>query len=202
MTSTRSLVANSPRLSWAKSPDAPVSGATFILWRDSDRRFLLVAAVLAMLLGVAVSVLWVAFGTARVNGMSMEPTLQDRDLVLITRGYETPANGDVVAATVPDERGRPVGVLKRVIALPGDTVDAHGDVVSVNGVPVPPLEGEPVAYGRPLRPVLVPPGHVYLLGDRRFRSYDSRVLGPVPGTSIRGEVVAIILPFSRFSIID
>jgi len=179
-----------------------VSRLTFIVWRDSDRRVLVVAAALAIVLGVVVSTLWIVFGTSRVNGMSMRPTLLDRDLVLITRGYDLPTRGDIVSATVPDEHGRPVGILKRVVGLPGDTIDAHGDVVVINGAPLSPSYGEARTYGPRLPQVVVPDGHIYLLGDNRFRSYDSRVLGPVPQTAVRGRVVAIVLPLSRFSIID
>lgn len=163
---------------------------------------LVVAAALAIVLGVVVSTLWIVFGTSRVNGMSMRPTLLDRDLVLITRGYDLPTRGDIVSATVPDEHGRPVGILKRVVGLRGDTIDAHGDVVVINGAPLSPSYGEARTYGPRLPQVVVPDGHIYLLGDNRFRSYDSRILGPVPQTAVRGRVVAIVLPLCRFSIID
>lgn len=202
MTLSRSIRVTSPGRSSATSLDVAVSRSGLIVWRESDRRVLVVAAALAIVLGVVVSALWIVFGTARVNGMSMKPALLDQDLVLITRGYDEPARGDIVSATVPDEHGRPVGILKRVVGLPGDTVDVHGDSVAVNGVPVPPPTGEARTYGPRFPQVVVPDGHVYLLGDNRFRSYDSRILGPVPQTAVRGRVAAIVLPFSRFSIID
>jgi len=134
--------------------------------------------------------------------MTMRPALLGRDLVLITRGYDLPTRGDIVSATVPDEHGRPVGILKRVVGLRGDTIDAHGDVVVINGAPLSPSYGEARTYGPRLPQVVVPDGHIYLLGDNRFRSYDSRILGPVPQTAVRGRVVAIVLPLCRFSIID
>ncbi|MHB1016361.1 MAG: signal peptidase I [Coriobacteriia bacterium] len=173
----------------------------FILWRDSDRRYAVFAGVLAILLGITVSVFYVVFATVRIAGPSMEPALYDQDRVLITKRYDAPARGDIVSATVPDEHGRPVGVIKRVVALAGDTVEVFGDRAYVNGERVPGgPEGEDSGLWIPA--FVVPAEHVYVLGDNRPLSYDSRFVGPVPLEDVRGAVVAVILPLHRFGIID
>lgn len=162
---------------------------------------MVLAAVLAIALGVLVSTLYVVFTTVRVAGPSMEPTLFDEDRVLVTKQYDVAEHGDIVAATLPDEAGRPTGVIKRVVAVAGDTVEMIGDSAYVNGLLVP---GDPVASGSEVRlpPIVVPAEHVYLLGDNRAVSYDSRFVGPVPVANVDGEVVAIIAPIGRFRIID
>ncbi|MHB1135250.1 MAG: signal peptidase I [Coriobacteriia bacterium] len=173
----------------------------FILWRDSDRRYAIIAGVLAVTLGIVVSLLYVLFTTVRITGPSMEPALYDQDRVLITKGYDAPARGDIVSATVPDEHGRPVRVIKRVVALAGDTVEVFGDRAYVNGERVPGgSNGEDKGAWIPA--FIVPEGSVFVLGDNRPLSYDSRLVGPVPLENVRGSAVAVILPLHRFSIID
>lgn len=171
------------------------------MWRESDRRFLVLAAALAIILGVLVSTFYVVFTTTRVSGPSMEPALYHGDRLLLTRSYDDPRRGDIVSATVPDEAGRPTGVIKRVVALPGDTVELVGDSAYVNGAL---SAGSPAGAGEGVRtpPLVVPEGSVYLLGDNRPVSYDSRILGPVSLRSVEGVAVAIIAPIHRFSIMD
>lgn len=178
-----------------------VSVGRFIVWRESDRRFLVLAAALAIVLGVLVSTFYVVFTTTRVSGPSMEPALYHDDRLLLTRSYDDPRRGDIVSATVPDEIGRPTDVIKRVVALPGDTVEIVGDSAYVNGALV---AGSPTDAGAGIRtaPLVVPERSVYLLGDNRPVSYDSRIIGPVPVTSVDGVAVAIIAPLHRFSIMD
>lgn len=191
----------SPVPSLATSSDRRLDEHRFILWRDSDRRYAVFAGVLAIVLGIVVSLFYVVFTTVRIAGPSMEPTLYDQDRVLITKGYDAPERGDILSATVPDEHGRPVGVIKRVVALAGDTVEVFGDRAYVNGERVPGgSNGEDT--GVTIEAFVVPDGSVYVLGDNRPLSYDSRFVGPVPLVDVDGSVVAVILPLHRFSIID
>jgi signal peptidase I len=108
--------------------------------------------------------------------------------------------GDVVVLD------RPPGVasaadelVKRVIGMPGDRIEARDGRVLRNGVPI----SEP--YLRPgcadnaagLAPVTVPSGQIYLLGDNRCHSLDSRGFGPVDMRSVQGRAVAIIWPLDH-----
>ena len=174
----------------------------FIAWREQDRKYVLLVPTLAIVLGLLVGTLYIVFTTIRVDGDSMYPALQHEDRVLLTKRYDRPRRGDIVSVTVTD-RGERVGVLKRVIALAGDEVTVAGDVAYVNGelsaaAPDAITGSGPAVFG----PLVVPEGTVFVLGDNRPISLDSRFVGPVPLSDVNGRVVAVILPVHRFRVID
>lgn len=146
-----------------------------------------------------------------VSGPSMTPTLLDGEYMallsnFISRDYE---QGDIVVATVPTfDDARPI--VKRVIATAGQTVDidfASGEV-RVDGV----LLEEPYINEPTLTdfdsgldyPVTVPEGCVFLMGDNRNHSADSRYapIGCVDTDYILGKVILRIFPFSRIGTIS
>lgn len=138
------------------------------------------------------------YHTTTVDGESMLPTLQPEDRVLVTKSYSQPRRGDVVVVQIPDSRGQPHGLVKRVVAVGGDVVSIVQDVLYLNGrregsanLIVDPLDGANVPEMR------VPEGTVFLLGDNRPVSYDSRFFGPVPVTDVQGKVVAVFAPVTR-----
>lgn len=156
----------------------------------------IVIPLLAWLVAI-VLVFYVFFSSAVVDGRSMTPTLSNGDYLLITRGYEAPRRGDVVVTHV-EEGGRSVELVKRIIAVPGDTVEIRGDVAFVNGINEP-LRGQIIdprfAVSRPK--FVIPEGFVYILGDNRAGSEDSRFLGPVPVAGIKGRAVMVYAPLPR-----
>jgi signal peptidase I len=93
----------------------------------------------------------------------------------------------VVEVPAPDVGGTR-RVIKRVVAVAGDEIASVSDELLIDGQPV----DEPyLAPGTPTTNVVqqeVPAGHVFLLGDNRPNSYDSRIFGPVPATDIMGLV--------------
>lgn len=132
----------------------------------------------------------------------MLPALRDEDRVLVTKGYPTPRRGDIISVTMVDGSER-VGALKRVVALPGDTVAIDGDVAYVNGEPSTVAPDALIGGGgQRTDPLVVPAGMVFALGDNRPVSLDSRHVGPIPLLEVQGKVVAVILPVTRFMIID
>ena len=174
----------------------------FIPFREQDNRLVPLVALLAItLLG-----LWIVFGViynaSVVDGISMMNTLHSGDRLLITRTYSEPTRGDIVSAEVI-VKGRPDRVLKRVAAIAGDTVEVQGDDVWVNGDPA---TWPGVITGSfddfHLGPFVIPEGQVYLLGDNRPESLDSRFIGPVSVSQIRGKAVAIFTPVTRIQRID
>lgn len=177
--------------------------SSFIVWRPRDRRFLPLLIALIVVFASLISVLYVVFSVVRVAGDSMEPALLSGDRVLLTRGYEHPEAGDVVSFTVLSPHGQPERLIKRVVAVPGDTVQVVGDVVYVNGEL---SNAAPTARvgtgGDPRLELAVPPGTVYVLGDNRPVALDSRFFGPVSLASIRGAGVAVIWPPTRAGAID
>ena len=130
--------------------------------------------------------------TVTVTSASMLPTLQPGEVVTVdTRAYasQLPARGDIVAFRLADQSENVF--LKRVIGLPGDVVEEMDGVVSVNGQaldePYADLDHRDGSWA-------VEPGHVFVLGDSRGKSNDSRFteeggMGQVPITSIIGRVV-------------
>lgn len=110
--------------------------------------------------------------------------------------------GDIVVFSEPplDHCAGPQGgdLVKRVIALPGQTVYSSGNSIYVNGrllaepyLPHDDPLGPPVPHASPQHPYRVPPGEFYMLGDNRAISCDSRYWGPIKGSSIIGKVVLV-----------
>jgi signal peptidase I len=165
--------------------------------RLSRRLAVWLVGPLATLLAVLVLVFFVLFDTSTVSGPSMEPTLRDHDYVLLTKGLPDPRRGDVVILRVVNDGVREEWV-KRIVALAGDHVDVTGDVIMVNGAP------EQFAHltltrgaAGPIEHVTVPSGQVYLAGDNRAVSQDSRYVGTFSAGSIVGRVVFIYAPIWR-----
>jgi len=122
----------------------------------------------------------------RVNGHSMEPNLHtDQRLVVEKMSYRLhgPQRGDVVVLRMP-ERG-PELLIKRIIALPGETVEIRDGNVRIDGQMLDELyltRNTNGTYG----PTTLPEGHVFVMGDNRGASNDSRVFGTVPLERIVG----------------
>jgi len=152
--------------------------------------------LLVLFVGV-VLVFYVFFDKGRISGPSMLPTLHDKDMVLLTKGYHDPQRGDIIFTAV-DEQGQAVEIVKRVIGLPGDSVEIRKDNAIVNGVPEP-ARGQYVDpnMGDTIRPYVVPQGYLYVMGDNRPNSEDSRYIGPVPIAGVMGRVMAIYAPITR-----
>ena len=130
--------------------------------------------------------------TVRVPSASMTPALSPGDhLLLDKRDRSSVAVGELVVAADPLGDGL---IVKRVVAVGGDTVGFEDGVLVRNGRPVAEPYTRDVLDGVYYGPDTVPPGAVYLLGDNRFDSVDSREFGPVPVSSVVGHVVARLLP--------
>lgn len=174
----------------------------FILALPSDRRHLPLLAFLGVALVLLVSVFYIANIPIKVDGDSMYPTLHHGDRVLVSRGYDTPQRGDIVSfsAVISGERDT---LMKRVVAIAGDTVEVHGDSILVNGIAE--QGGYPISIGAEtfrVAPLVVPEGHVYVAGDNRPFSLDSRFFGPVSIADIRGEAFYRYSPVTRLGRID
>ena len=155
---------------------------------------------------------------------SMEPQLREHDRVVVSRTayrLHDPNRGDIVVfpspAIVPDEHGFLRGIaddlldtlavgdrgdeelIKRVIGLPGETVEGRDGHVLIDGrVLVEPYLAEGVVTDD-FAPVTVPPDHVWVMGDNRGNSHDSRFddIGPIPIDSIVGRAIALVWPPGR-----
>lgn len=122
----------------------------------------------------------------------MLPALADRDLLLVNRRDRAPARGDIVVFD-PPTRGESI-FIKRVVALPGDTVAIRDGQIRVNGVVVEePYVRARTQYRYPLdgrESATIPAGAIFVLGDNRNNSADSHAFGPVALASVKGMLLA------------
>jgi len=137
---------------------------------------------------------------------SMVPTIDIGDRViaekLTYRFIRDPHRGDVVVFSDPRQL-RPQ-LIKRVIATEGQTVDIRGDAVYVDGkrLSEPYTHGKPTTPGSVATPVRVPPGYLWLMGDNRTNSADSRFIGAQPVSAVRGRAFWTYWPPRAFGALD
>ncbi|HZD60054.1 MAG TPA: signal peptidase I [Anaerolineae bacterium] len=155
----------------------------------------LIAFVLAMGIRTAVAeVRWVPTG-------SMEPTIKPGDrlfTVKLNYYFKEPARGDIVVFNVPPQVKREQNMppfVKRVIGLPGDTVEVRGGKVYVNGKVFNVGTARTPEYDYP--PVKVEDGMLFVLGDNRNHSYDSHEWGLLPEDNVIAKAVLIIWPLDH-----
>lgn len=147
------------------------------------------------------------FRTVGVVGSSMYPTLHNTDRIILTACYDEPQNGDIVVTCQPSKSPEiPDVLVKRIIATEGQTVDIDFEkgVVYVDGAALDePYINEPT-YDREdfVEPVTVPEGYVFVMGDNRNASTDSRDnrVGMIREEYILGEALFRIAPFGQFKI--
>ena len=162
-------------------------------------------AVAALLVALVLVFLFVGRLTV-VDGVSMEPTLRDGDVMVVRSLGYVPEPGDVVVLHKPSEVAEGP-IVKRVIATGGQTVevDYAAGVVRVDGQVLPepyrngPMERPRDPY-RTIEAVTVPEGSLFVLGDNRNESGDSRDwrLGTIDERYVMGQVVWVLAPPGRF----
>ncbi len=137
-----------------------------------------------------------------VVGSSMYPTLEEGDFLLITKHFYQPKYGDIVVLRKEAFKTEPI--VKRVIATAGQTVDIdfQEGVVYVDGTPldepyVNSPTNEPESF---TEPVTVPEGCIFVMGDNRNRSTDSRYekIGCVDIRMILGKAILRVVPLNKF----
>ncbi len=156
-------------------------------------------------------------GTYHIPSISMEPTLLVGDRIVVDRaayrGGRHPKAGDVAIFIFPEDREKLF--IKRVVAVPGDTIEVRRKRLFVNGKEIPDAQAEArldedMRAPRKTRrtrasrddaaPVRLPEGKYFMLGDSRRRSYDSRHFGPVDEADIEGKLAFIYYSRDRHRI--
>lgn len=136
-----------------------------------------------------------------IQGNSMEPTLEDNERLFVlkfTYRFEHVERGDVIVFRYPEDVSR--RFIKRIIGLPGDTVEIRGDTVLINGqVLEEPYLDEDVSRYRKSPKVTVPENCYYVLGDHRSVSSDSRGGWFVPRENIIGKAALRFWPLKKFT---
>ena len=175
-----------PSQSASPAPAAPRKSMGLMLWL----RDLLIASVASIL------IITFLYQPVRVEGTSMLPRLEDRDRLFINKFvYHISAieRGDVVVFRYPRDPEK--SYIKRVIALPGDTLRIDHGHVYVNGN----LLHEPYVPpeyrdNRSQAEMAIPADHYFMMGDHRSISSDSRDFGPVDRSLIYGKAVFVYWP--------
>lgn len=159
---------------------------------------------LLLAIGLAMIIIVFFYQPVKVEGTSMAPLLADQQRIFINKyvyRFGPIQRGDIIVFWYPLERSK--SFIKRVVGLPGETVEIRQGRVYVNDRRleepyVPPRFADAGTYG----PIHVPQDAYYVLGDHRTSSNDSRVFGPVYSRFIYGKAVFAYWPASRFGSIS
>lgn len=140
----------------------------------------------------------------RIENHSMEPSFYEGQFVLVNKvayWFGEPTRGDVVVFHNP--RNTNEDYIKRIIGIPGDTVEVRDQTVFVNGLPLPeefPHRAIPPGeYGGPF---VVGDEQLFVMGDNRPNSSDSRVFGPIDQDLVVGQAWLRIWPLNTFGIVQ
>jgi signal peptidase I len=139
--------------------------------------------------------------TSVVYGKSMEPVLHtDQRLIIekVSYHFEQPQRGNIVVVDVPDSD---IPLIKRVIGLPGETLEIKQNQVYIDGVALtePYLES---SRQHNFGPIPIPDNHLFVMGDNRLVSRDSRAFGAVSLDQIRGRAWVSYWPMQDIGIFD
>ncbi len=148
-----------------------------------------VGAALAYWL-VSIGLVMFVVQPVRFEGTSMMPTYKDGDRLVVEKLSTGVERGDVVVFHYPRDPKK--SFVKRVIGLPGERIEIRDGVVRIDGVAIDEPYVSPQFSSAPSRPIseTIPEGHVFVIGDNRDHSNDSRAWGPLPVELIYGKVVA------------
>jgi signal peptidase I len=158
---------------------------------------------LVVALALAMVIIVFFYQPVKVEGTSMAPLISDQERIFINKfvyRFEPIGRGVVVVFWYPLDRSK--SFIKRVIGLPGETVEIRRGRVFVDDhwltePYVPPQYADLGNYG----PFRVPDGEYFVMGDHRASSNDSRIFGPVPDRFIYGKAVFAYWPMDRFGTI-
>ena len=164
--------------------------------KKAIREILSWVAIFAAAILVAALIQFFVLEPLRVDGPSMSDTLIHNEFILVSKAdywREEPQRLDVVICRYP---GREDTYVKRVVGIPGDTVEVKKDVVLINGMA---LEEDYITYPADylFGPVTLAEDEYFVLGDNRIHSTDSHVIGPLKRDAILGRVRLVIYPLDK-----
>lgn len=161
-----------------------------------------IVIIVAVAIGLATLVTHFVIQPYEIPSGSMENTIEVGDRVFsekVSYAFNDPQRGDIITFTDPSDPDRVL--IKRVVATEGQTVELINGLVYVDGEPL----NEPYTQGKPSEdlnsgityPYTVPEGYVWVMGDNRTNSADSRAFGAIPIDSITGRAIFTYWPFDR-----
>lgn len=168
--------------------------------RASNTEFI---TCLIIVLITALSIRLFIISPMRVDGSSMAPTLLDGERMIVEKvsyWFDGPERGDVVVCFYPNYT---ISCVKRVVGLPGETISITDGQIYINGEKL-----DETSYWQDyiyydLEPVEIPAGTVFVIGDNRNDSKDSRnpSVGPIPYYRIVGRVIGVIWPLNEIKML-
>jgi signal peptidase I len=155
-----------------------------------------------VLLGLAVFALFhLTLGSFKVYGTSMLPSIEEGEYIMVSKAayfFGEPQRGDIIVFDSPQDPRS--DLIKRIIGLPGDTVEIRDDKVFINGAPLNETYTlEPPHYI--MLPEEIPPDHYFVLGDNRNNSSDSHRGWTAPRQNIIGKAWVTYWPPYRWRLI-
>ena len=160
------------------------------------RTFFSIVVMVAFVLGLSWALRTFVFTAYEIPSGSMEETIMTGDMVFAEK----------VTFTDPEIPGRTL--IKRCIATAGQTINITGDgILYIDGV----AQSETYTHGKPTLPLsnssitfpyTVPQGYIWVMGDNRTNSQDSRYFGAVPTSSVTGRGVLVYWPVSEFGVLE
>jgi signal peptidase I len=173
--------------------------------RSSLRNVIEWVAIIAAALVVAIVIKTFLFQAFYIPSESMEPTLRPNDRVLVNKlSYKMHAihRGDIVVfKRPPSEASDPTikDLIKRVVGLPGETIEGRDNQVYINGQPLKEsyLPSGPSSVTSTFPATKVLPNQYFVMGDNRINSKDSRFIGAIPKSLIVGRAFIRVWPLSK-----
>ncbi|WP_336885154.1 signal peptidase I [Caldalkalibacillus salinus] len=161
---------------------------------------------LSIAVAIALGIRIFLFAPIVVDGTSMLPTLEDGEKILVNKvmyHLDEPQRGDILVFHA--EHGK--DWIKRVIGEPGDTVEVRDDQLYINGEPIEEryLEDKLLQTSGILThdfQTTVPEGHIFVMGDNRQNSRDSRSIGAIPIDDVVGRADVVFWPFDAIRLVQ
>lgn len=164
--------------------------------RSSSNEWL-IAMLIAVMLAMVIRLYF--YAPYRVYGSSMLPTLKGDELLIVNKwiyDQRSPSYGDIIVFHTEEDRD----FIKRVVGLPGDEIAIRGGFVWRNGKKLKePYIASEIRGDYPN--TRVPPGHLFVLGDNRNRSRDSREIGMIDVNQVVGRAEIVLFPLDRFQLL-
>jgi len=163
---------------------------------------------IVVFMAILVMIYLFVFSPQEINGASMEDTFYNKELIVtnkIVYKLHPPERGDVVIFKSP--RNKDIDYIKRVIALPGETIKLEASKYYINGQALSePYLSEGIytaggAYLQEGQETIIPEGYYFVSGDNRPHSSDSREFGPIPLEDFIGKGMFRYWPINKFTII-
>lgn len=169
--------------------------------RGSGARGWIITILLAIVISLVLRIF--VFEIVMVDGDSMLPTLNSTQRVVVdkvSRYFGLPERGEIIITKYPNMPGY---YVKRLIGYPGDIIKIENNVVYVNDAPLQENYLDPAQAYADMAQTTVPEGTVFVLGDNRAKSLDSRSesIGPVPTSDILGNGILVIWPLDQIHVL-